>query len=261
MMNKSFLIAALDCYGVPYTPDNAEHKSYSDMVAGELRDSGIQIDYVNMHSIAFNKTWELKQLLDKNYTKGQYYKMNQKLATEVIKKSSRFEHPVHPDFLNLYYSNIENPALPITSTLEQSKEPIFLYSCGGMNLDYYLNCPTGSVKKIIPQFLFHLKSNLERTMNDIEQTLLYIKNLNPRTKIYVLGVYPMIEQKFLREILQEAYKIYNSKLESICNKYDNIYYVDVFGNKEYVAKHDNHPNYKGQCYMKKQVLNSIYHNQ
>lgn len=57
-MNKVFMIGALDCYGVPYTPDNLEQKSYLDLIAeklGELCD----IDYVNMHSIAFNKTWEL----------------------------------------------------------------------------------------------------------------------------------------------------------------------------------------------------------
>lgn len=258
-MNKVFMIGALDCYGVPYTPDNLEQKSYLDLLAEELGEL-CDIDYVNMHSIAFNKTWELESLLKKDFTKEKYYNLNKRLSQKVITTSNRFDHPVNENFLS-YYDNVTNPTMKITTAFSQASEPIFIYSCGGMNLDYYLKCPTCDLKKIIPEFIFHIKDNLNKTMSDIENTLLYIKSINPKTKIYLLGVYPMIENKILRYLLQDFYRIYNAYLKKVCSKLIDVYYVDVFENIKNVAPHDNHPNFKGQQLIKKQVINSIYKNQ
>ena len=52
-------------------------------------------------------------------------------------------------------------------------------------------------------------------------------------------------------IAQEAYA------EELCNNYDNVFYIDVINNINHVAKNDVHPNFKGQCYMKEQVLKKI----
>lgn len=164
-----------------------------------------------MHSIAFNKTWKLESLLKKDFTK-KYYNLNKRLSQKVITTSNRFDHPVNKKFLS-YYDNVTNPTMKITTAFLQASEPIFIYSCGGMNLDYYLKCPTCDLKKIIPEFIFHIKDNLNKTMSDIENTLLYIKSINPKTKIYLLGVYPMIENKTLRYLLQDFYRIYNTYLK------------------------------------------------
>lgn len=56
-----YIVAALDCFGVPHTPDNLNLKSYVDMVCDDLTSNNINVNYINMHSIAFNKTWHLKK--------------------------------------------------------------------------------------------------------------------------------------------------------------------------------------------------------
>ncbi len=41
--DEMFLIGALDCLGVPHTPDNTEVKSYIDMVADNLTTYGLNV--------------------------------------------------------------------------------------------------------------------------------------------------------------------------------------------------------------------------
>lgn len=75
--------------------------------------------------------------------------------------------------------------------------------------------------------------------------------------MYVLGVYSMIDNKLLREIAQPLYKMYNNKTIEICNKYENVTYIDIFGAKNYIAPNDNHPTYEGQEYISKQIIKKL----
>lgn len=59
--DELFLIGALDCFGVPHTPDNFLVKSYIDMIASDMTASGSNINYVNLHSLGCNKTYSLKK--------------------------------------------------------------------------------------------------------------------------------------------------------------------------------------------------------
>lgn len=85
----------------------------------------------------------------------------------------------------------------------------------------------------------------------------YLIAINPSIKIYMFGVYPMFESSTARNILLPFYKYANSRVSELCNNYDNVFYVDVIENRNYVAPHDIHPNFQGQCYMKEQVLRKI----
>lgn len=256
-----YMVSGLDSLGVPYTPDNTESKSFVDLVADEFKKHGIHIEYVNLHCLAKNKTWELKQILDKDYSKEEYYKINKKLNKFVIdhakEKNSRFDHPVNPTFVNKYYENISNPDKKITTSLKTEQNPIFLYSCGGMNFDYYSKMPSCDIKEILPQLTLHLVENMRKTMNDIDDCINYIANLNNSIEVYVLGVYSMIDNKFLRFVAQPLYVLYNEQIKQICSKYDNVHYVDIFGTKKYVAYHDNHPTFEGQKYMTKQIIKTM----
>lgn len=259
-----YMVSGLDSLGVPYTFDNTEIKSFVDLVADKFKEEGINIDYVNLHCLAKNKTWEFKQILDKDYSKGEYYKINKKLNKFVIDKStdkdSRFKHPINPEFIKNYYENPTNPDKKITTALKKEKNPIFLYSCGGMNLDYYMKFPSGDLKQISKEILLNMSKNIKKTMNDIDDCIKYISSLNNNIEIYVLGVYSMIESKFLRFIAQPLYILYNNKIQKICSKYNNVHYVDIFGTKKYVARQDNHPTLEGQKYMAKQIIKTMKNN-
>lgn len=256
-----YMVSGLDSLGVPYTIDNNEIKSFVDLVADKFKEEGIRIDYVNLHSLAKNKTWELKQILDRNYSKSEYYKINKQLNKFVIDRSKekniRFNHPINPKFINIYYEEITNPNKKITTSLISEKSPIFLYSCGGMNFDYYMKFPSCDFKQILPEIIMHTSENIKKTMDDIDDCIKYILNLNKNINIYVLGVYSMIENKTLRFFAQPLYALYNNKIKNICSKYNNVHYVDIFDTKKYVAHHDNHPTFEGQKYMAKQIIKSM----
>ncbi len=252
-----YMIGALDCFGVPHTPDNVIQKSYIDMLADDLISNQIYVNYVNMHSIAFNKTWELRAIMDKDYTKKDYYELNLAQSKKAVAKENIFPFPLHEKFLSDYYKNPRNPDLKITSHLANAAEPIFIYSCGQMNFHQYSKMRTGDIKQIAPEMIFHSMDNLHRTLYDVKNMVDYLILINPTIKIYMFGVYPMFEKKVVRDLLLPFYRYANNKVFELCSNYDNVYYVDVIGNKNYVAKSDVHPNFMGQCYMKDQVLRKV----
>lgn len=252
-----YVIGALDCFGVPHTPDNKIQKSYIDMLADDLTANSIYVNYVNMHSIAFNKTWQLRSIIDKDYTKKEYYDLNLAQSKKAVAKKNIFPFPLHEKFLSDYYKNPSNPDLKITSHLANAINPIFIYSCGQMNFHQYSKMRTEDIKQIIPEILLHSLDNLDKTLNDVKSMVDYLISINPTIKIYMFGVYPMFENKVIRHVLSPFYEYANNKVAELCNNYDNIYYVDVMKNKNHVAKNDVHPDFQGQSYMKNQVLKKI----
>lgn len=73
--DEMFLIGTLDCLGY-HTPDNTEVKSYIDMVAAGMTTYGLNVNYVNLHSLGCNKTFSLKRIIDTDYQKQEYYDIN-----------------------------------------------------------------------------------------------------------------------------------------------------------------------------------------
>lgn len=256
--NELFMIGALDCFGVPHTPDNTEHKSYLDLVASYFEDMGIEVNYINMHSLGCNRTEHLLSILDKDYSKGEYYIENKRMTKKAIDKEGIFPFPIHETFLDDYYDNPNKPELKITSYLSDAKNPIFFYSCGQMDFHKFVCMRSNDLKLILPQLTFHLKTNFIKTLDNIEQTVKYIMSINPSVEIYMFGVYPMFIEKSVRELLAPIYGVANILVSRHFNEYENVHYVDVMGNINYIAEKDCHPNFLGQQYMKKKVLNTMY---
>ena len=99
-----------------------------------------------------------------------------------------------------------------------SNNPIFFYSCGQMNFHNYVKMRSNDIKQIAPELLLRFNENFDKTMIDVKTMVDYLITLNP--------------------IVQ-------------------IYFVDIMGNVNYVAKNDCHPNYADQYYMKKRLANVI----
>lgn len=255
--NEMFLIGALDCFGVPHTPDNLLVKSYIDMIASDMTVSGLNVNYVNLHSLGCNKTYSLKKIITSDYEKQKYYDINLIQTKKAIAKENVFPFPVNPEFLNSYYKDTNNPKMKITSHYCDSKNPIFFYSCGQMNFHNYVKMRSNDIKQIAPELLLRFNENFDKTMIDVKNMVDYLITLNPTVQIYMFGVYPMFESKFVRYALAPIYAGINKKVSDYFYDYDNIHFVDVMGNINYVAKNDCHPNYAGQCYMKKRLTSVI----
>lgn len=268
--NETFIVGGLDSMGVPYTYDNDIHKSYIELTVDKLKEMGINVSYYNISSLGRNKTWELQTILDRNYTIGMYEELNRNASKYVIgggRKASGEEgwpFPTNPYFIDEFYHTSLNQNIKITSALREASHPIFLYSCGGMNIRTYLyiksNPTLEDVKNVTKEVLTNGLNDIERTENDIDETLNYILDLNPNMEIYVLGVYAMLDKASLRAIAFPLVNLYNNKLKQIIDKYPTIHYVDTVAVKNMVAKEDMHPNLLGQEYIAKQLTKVIVNN-
>lgn len=263
-----FMVGALDSLGVPYTIDNKELKSFVELVAESLQKQGINLTYVNICSLGRNKTWELENIIKKDYTVEAYIKQN-KLASEFVinrrRKDEDWKFPTNPEFLNKYYQIPEYSALNITSALKETNNPIFLYSCGGMNIRSYLKIKTEMTPKvaldIAKEVLLHAKKHIIQTKKDIDDSLSLISSLNPNMEIYVLGVYAMLDNQKLRDLVTPFVIWYNTELKKVLKNHPNAHYVDIRNVKDLVAVKDMHPTLEGQKYIAQQVLqtmNSVY---
>lgn len=261
-----FMVGALDSMGVPYTIDNDKMTSFVDLTALELKKQGLKIEYVNLCSLGRNKTWELEEILKRDYTVSQYNKLN-KLASEFVisgkRKEEDWPYPTNPKFVEEYYKrlNVSNPDTHITSELKYSESPIFLYSCGGMNIRSYLKIKTKmnlqDVLVVTKEVLLRAMKHVNQTKNDVENCIEYISKLNPNIQVYVLGVYAMLDDQKLRDIVFPFVEWYNYELRKIISKYDNVHYVDIKEVKNMVAEKDMHPNLEGQEYITKQMIKTM----
>ena len=242
---------------MPHTPDNLEKKSYIDMVSDELVNHGIFVNYVNIHSIGCNKTWALRKIIDSDYKKQDYYDFNYIQSKKTVATKDIFPFPMSPNFLEKYYNNTDHPDLKITSHYTDSSYPIFFYSCGQMNMHHYMKMRTNDIRQIIPQFLFHFRENFHQTILDVKNMLDYLILLNSTVHIYVFGVYPMFQSYGVRKMLSPIYQLANCEVKKLCNSYSNVTFMDVIDNIYYVAENDCHPNYLGQCSMKKKILTKL----
>lgn len=198
--------------------------------------------------------------MDADYTKKEYYDLNLSQSIKVLKQNEIFPYPINPKFITNYYNNPINPNLKITSYLSNSKNPVFFYSCGQMNFHQYVNMKTNDIKQIFPELIINFKKNFDKTMYDVKNMLNYILQINPSTTIYLFGVYPMFENNFERQLLKPIYSLVNKRIKYFFDEYENVNFVDVIDNINFVAPDDCHPNYQGQIYMKKKVINSMIEN-
>jgi len=256
-----FLVGALDSLGVPYTKDNNEMKSYIELTGDALKASGINLTYFNMSSLGRNKTWELQKILNRDYTIGQYNKWNKNASRFVIegrRTDESWPYPTNPKFIDKFYENIPTPDIHITSKLSQIEAPIFLYSCGGMNIRKYLNINSEMTAKDMllcaREVLLRCIKHIKQTKMDVDNIINQIRSLNPNMEIYVLGVYAMLDDQRLRDLVFPLVNLYNYELNKVIAPYDNCHYVDITKVKNMVAVKDMHPTLVGQKHISRQLL-------
>lgn len=254
--NKNlFLISGLDSIGVPYTPDNWMLYSYTDFLISKFKENSINIEYVNLSSLAISKTHQLIKILEKNYSKNYYTKINKRI-TEYIINTNQYKRPINTNFLQDYFKQTDDD-INITTKLIEAREPIFILSCGAMDLKNNLKIYTYKPEKYILKIIFNFFQELNNTMNKIEKILKYILNLNSTTKIYMLGVYPLSTNKIIETALIPFVILYNKKLKHLCEKYDNVYFVDIFDTKNYMSSNDGHPNLEGHKFISSKILDTM----
>lgn len=142
------------------------------MIADDMTAYGLNVNYVNLHSLGCNKTFSLKRIIDADYQKQEYYDINLVQTKKTIAKEGIFPFPVNPKFLTDYYKDINNPTVKITSHYCESKNPIFFYSCGQMNFHSYVKIRSNDIKQIAPDYYLDLMITLKEQCLILNQWLI-----------------------------------------------------------------------------------------
>jgi hypothetical protein len=252
-INKDItIIGGLDSIGVPYTPDNYDTKSFFDLIVEYLKEIGINVISANIFNPVRNRTFELQLLLKENHKVGTIKKKQIKYLAAYIKKTGV---KYNPDIYKKYNVHDDNDEIGINELLRSSSNPIFLYSCGPLDIPYHIgtNNPVNPKKWIN---ILKIKKVIQRVINGIEENIRYIQSINNNTEIYVLGTYNPSKVPIV-----EAYvNFYNEQIQIMCAQNKNVHYVNIKEVRGHIASNDTHPNREGQEIIAKQVIQSINEN-
>lgn len=276
MQKEITIFSGINSIGIPYTVDNIEHIGYTEIIAENLGQSGYDVNTVNLSNIAKNRTFDLIELFNKNYTyrdirKGQY------AALKTVREMNKYIGKLIPkEFLKKYLepTNLDNQK--ITDLYINSDNPIFLYS-GGEN-DFMTYIGTGPMELIHKEVRDNLPKNilelLIKSVNCVEENWKFLINLNPNVKIYVYNTfYAPLYDEIQKQIFEQnkdlnpniKYKntfaqcisIFNNELLYRSKKYSNVELIDIEFIKDYVAEGDFHQNFLGNKLIAQKTIQFI----
>ncbi len=257
-MKKILLIGGVNSFGVPYTRDNKENISFMNIIERKLSSLNNDVELFDMFSMStYNTTEYLNDIINNNidiYT----IKNNQFNSIDLCRKSGIFQFLKLPKkTTKLYKFSKEDKNYSLTNKLRNSKNTIYIYSCGINDLMNSLN--TGLGKLILPNVLKKKvpksKFALDNVLAKIKSNLNLLKEINPNIKIYVLGLYIPTKYNYIRNKVADVIYEFNKELSNMINTIDNVIYVD---NQNLTIKEmapvDWHPNYLGQKKIAENIL-------
>ena len=161
----------------------------------------------------------------------------------------------------------------LTSTLEDAKEPIIIYSSGINNLMCEVGNNPFAISKDYkdrdkrPNYNYTLDkvnnpNTLNKVMHGIDKNFYNLLSINESSDIYALGSYtPASLRDIDMKIFQNLILEYNERLTSLCNSY-HITYINTekIGNMYNKSKVNFHINTKGVRVLAETILESIYDN-
>ncbi len=160
----------------------------------------------------------------------------------------------------------------LTSILQQSAEPILIYSSGVNNLMRSVGNNPFAIKSDYkkrlkkPNFNYTLEKSkdpaiINGVLEGIEKNFEHILSINEKTDLYALGAYvPASLRKEEMNIFRELVLHYNEMLQELCRKYQ-AYYVDTeeIGEKYNNSAFNFHISKKGHNKLANHILEEIYH--
>ena len=161
----------------------------------------------------------------------------------------------------------------LTSSLEEAKEPIVIYSSGVNNLMREVGSNPFAISKDYkdrnrrPNYDYTLekvndKNTLNKVIDGIDKNFYNLLSINDGSDIYALGSYtPLSLRTEEMKIFQDLILEYNERLNSLCGNY-HITYINTqeIGDMYNKSKTNFHINTKGQRVLADTILSAIYNN-
>lgn len=240
VLNNNLLIVGLNddrCFNL--------QKSCLTYLKELLKSDKYNIDIFNGFSMFFNKTRHIDYFLDNNLSLYEV-KQIQKYATINEVKHALGESKIGEKLgkissklaLSTYENRNDSKEFKISTSIENSKEPIIVYSSGINDIMSELWMNPFSVKNCYKKDKEAYEYSLDRTkgikrvisMNRImdghKSNFEKILSLNNDSKIMVLSAYLYSKSKIYDFPFHDFVLEYNSKLEELCKEY-NLKYVDL----------------------------------
>lgn len=275
-MDSIDLICGVNSIGMSFTKDNKEHIGYYDLVKEYLVSIGYNVNGYNISSLNRNNTWDLKNLLEKNYNLYKVRNIQIKSIDALRKENFLFKFVVPNDIKEKYAPTEKDKEIFLSEIIKKSEKPIFLYSTGQNDFVTYLGA--GPVEMMDPKRIPSIYENIEDALlkmkNNIEDNISMLVNLNKSMSIYVLSTYyaPLykifknvikLQNKILKreskyeDILAYSVDYYNKALFEICEKYENVHYIDCNFISDYCANFDFHPSKIGNELIAEKIIEQI----
>lgn len=237
---------------------------------------GANVQFINSSSLKFNKTNHIDKILDNNLSYEEIKNLNLLGAKAAFSKiSSDFHIPIDCGFIgSVFVDPVKDgdESLYISSTIQNSNNPIILYTCGANDLMRALNNNPLSIKKydkdgnIADNYLYSVykanqNSTLDNIINDVENNFKNIYALNPSCQIYALSLY--LPNNVSGEDMQPFVKIineYNKRFKELCDDY-NVHYISTSDLAEvYMETANFHINEQGHKILANLLINEIAKN-
>lgn len=233
--------------------------------------------FINAFSLMFNKTEHIDYFLESNFSVEDIKDLQVTGMVNALEKAMQDFHM--PKFIGkigyisklLYRKKPGDNKILLSSTIEEAKQPVIVYSCGANDLmregwsnpfrigKDYLNRD----KNDNYNYALHKLENpltIKRVIGRVERNINNILGLNDQADIYTLSLYiPKSMKSEGMDIFNDAIAMYNEELEMLCKKY-GLAYVDTSENG---AKYNNsslnfHVSTAGHNALALQILDKMY---
>lgn len=253
-IGKIDLVGLLDSYGVPYNP--SVNSSFFDLLKDELDCQGLLGSNLDLFNLYINKTWHVNGIFNNRVTINEMIEMkNFALDFVRYKYGDRVKETLH------YEADEETGERAVFDYVANLANPVIVYSSSANDLFYYFGSSLESLTlgKTI-EILRNMSAGLDFLESNVKGNIDTLLNCNSKCQIFVMGLYLPSGNFILNRLGSSLIQKINDRLAAVCNRYDNVYFVDVSAVCFEVLEGDFHPNQNGHLIMANKLARSISDN-
>ncbi|MDE6026293.1 MAG: hypothetical protein K2G45_12685 [Lachnospiraceae bacterium] len=253
-IDKVDLVGLLDSYGVPYS--SSVDESFMDLLENELVQNNQFNSRIDLYNLYINKTWHLDGIFNNKVTINEMIDMKN-FALDFV----RYKYDTKIKTTLSYDYSEENGEKSVYDYVASLNNPVVLYSCSANDLFYYFGTSLESLNfERGIELLRNLDNGLDFLENNVQRNINTIIECNSKSQIFVMGIYVPSDSFFINRAGSVVIDKINDRLKRVCDRYDNVYYVDVSAVCFSVLEDDFHPDQNGQKIIAVKLADTISEN-
>lgn len=251
---KIDLVGLLDSYGVPYSA--YVEQSFMDLIEAELCNDNKLNSRLDLYNLYINKTWHLDGIFDNRVTINEMIDMKN-FSLDFVRY--KYKERVKPSLS--YEYDMEHGEQSVYDYVSSLDNPVVLYSCSANDLFYYYgtSLESATLEEWV-ELLKNLENGLDFLEGNVNDNIETLIDCNYQCQVFVMGLYVPSDNFILNRLGTVVIDKINNRLKTVCNKYSNVYYVDVSSVSFAVLDNDFHPDQDGQKIIASKLAASISEN-